>query len=582
MHAREPIYVLDVQENELVRVEFYAYQDKVDEHGDSIETGTVRPLESGPAMVLLADLIRAKIRPPVMILRWKDTGNDFQAVHYPQWDFEVYSQEIANLAGVPNENFTRHGGRAMDTIPYDALRTAKDATTALKRIRRLAKATKKYGVDAEPQHRFQTAASRASSTTEPAHESDEREEGGNNQEESASEDETPNEGADDGVHEGGEATSAATAPGGTAGAGDQHEETQERTGSESAHSHVGLHAHPGGQVLLLGIGVAILINPYGAVKDMQGWRQDAWYEHLIMATGTLAERKVLFINIYAPVHGPSRVKFYLTLLSLSLPDDVDVICGSDFNCVLDQNTDRLGGSGARELGARELRAFLDKTELSDAGEYRKPRGFGSQAWKQEEGRATAAGGSEPSRQSRRVANLGVKPLLSLEDVERDARKDNAEWRKTAKEATEVSAQEGVSSGSAVQDAHQVSKSGGQDTAPERSDVSMSTDSKLGRGDEDKSVLDASAQVSVGGADVDEPRWEVEYVETKKPQFGPADDVEVVEVGSDPDDDDDEVELMKVEPAVRKEAHLSTVEEVQGLEDTEVSSLKASGTASIRT
>ncbi|GMF39983.1 unnamed protein product [Phytophthora fragariaefolia] len=79
-----------------------------------------------------------------------------------------------------------------------------------------------------------------------------------------------------------------------------------------------------------------------------------------------------------------------------------------------------------------------------------------------------------------------------------------------------------------------------------------------------------------------PRWEVEYVETKKPQFGPVDDVEVVEVGSDPDDDDDEVELMKVEPAARTKAHLSTVQEDQVLEDMEVSSLKSSGTASIRT
>ncbi|GMF55557.1 unnamed protein product [Phytophthora fragariaefolia] len=40
--------------------------------------------------------------------------------------------------------------------------------------------------------------------------------------------------------------------------------------------------------------------------------------------------------------------------------------------------------------------------------------------------------------------------------------------------------------------------------------------------------------------------------------------------------------MKVEPAVRKEAHLSTVQEDQVLEDMEVSSLKSSGTASIRT
>ncbi|GMF82318.1 unnamed protein product [Phytophthora fragariaefolia] len=40
--------------------------------------------------------------------------------------------------------------------------------------------------------------------------------------------------------------------------------------------------------------------------------------------------------------------------------------------------------------------------------------------------------------------------------------------------------------------------------------------------------------------------------------------------------------MKVEPAVRKEAHLSTVQEDQVLEDMEMSSLKSSGTASIRT
>ncbi|GMF59133.1 unnamed protein product [Phytophthora fragariaefolia] len=205
--------------------------------------------------------------------------------------------------------------------------------------------------------------------------------------------------------------------------------------------------------------------------------------------------------------------------------------------------------------------------------------------------------SEPSRQSRRVANLGDEPHRSLEDVERDARKVNADRRKAAKEAKEVLAQEGVPSGSAVQDAHQVSKSGGRETAPDEAGVSMSADSKLGPDDEDKSVPDASAQASVGGADAvggrvsDSPQPEheveasdddeVEYVETKKPQFGPDDDVEVVEVGSDPDDDDDEVELMKVEPAVRKEAHLSTVQEDQVLEDMEVSSLNRSPSESVR-
>ncbi|GMF21939.1 unnamed protein product [Phytophthora fragariaefolia] len=125
------------------------------------------------------------------------------------------------------------------------------------------------------------------------------------------------------------------------------------------------------------------------------------------------------------------------------------------------------------------------------------------------------------------------------NVERDARKANVARCKAVKETKEVLAQEGVTSGSAVQDAHQMSKSGGQETAPDRAGVSMSADSKLGPDDEDKSVLDAAAQASVGGGDVVEPpvgrrvldspqpELEVEYVDTKKPQFGPADDVEVV-------------------------------------------------------
>ncbi|GMF33612.1 unnamed protein product [Phytophthora fragariaefolia] len=133
-------------------------------------------------------------------------------------------------------------------------------------------------------------------------------------------------------------------------------------------------------------------------------------------------------------------------------------------------------------------------------------------------------------------------------------------------------------------------------------VSMSAESKLGLDNDDKSVPDASAQASVGCADVVEPpvggrvsdppnrnmrsklRTTTRSNTTKRrnPRFGPADDVEVVEVGPGPDDDDDEVELVKVEPAVKKEAHLSMVQEDQVLEDIEVSSLKSSGTASIRT
>jgi len=64
--------------------------------------------------------------------------------------------------------------------------------------------------------------------------------------------------------------------------------------------------------------VAILINPYGAVSNMQPWLPQQWTEHLIMTTGELAGQTLLFINVYAPVNGAARVKFFGHLSQLTL------------------------------------------------------------------------------------------------------------------------------------------------------------------------------------------------------------------------------------------------------------------------
>jgi hypothetical protein len=80
-------------------------------------------------------------------------------------------------------------------------------------------------------------------------------------------------------------------------------------------------------------GVAILVNPYGAISKMQSWRADEWTEHLIMTMGALAGRQVLFINVYGPAYGPVRVKFFRKLAAIDFPEDADIICGGDFNCV---------------------------------------------------------------------------------------------------------------------------------------------------------------------------------------------------------------------------------------------------------
>jgi hypothetical protein len=89
-------------------------------------------------------------------------------------------------------------------------------------------------------------------------------------------------------------------------------------------------------------GVAILVNPYGAVTKMTPWKEELWTEHLIMAMGELAGRRVLFMNVYAPANGAVRVSFFTQLLKMEVPDHVDVVCGGDFNCVEIAEIDRRG------------------------------------------------------------------------------------------------------------------------------------------------------------------------------------------------------------------------------------------------
>ncbi|GMF32933.1 unnamed protein product [Phytophthora fragariaefolia] len=126
-------------------------------------------------------------------------------------------------------------------------------------------------------------------------------------------------------------------------------------------------------------GVVILVNPYEAVRNMIGWKQELWTEHLIMVQAELAGRCVLLINIYSPSHGVTRIKFYKYLSQTEWPDEMDMICGGDFNCVLDRETDRVGSGGTRDMGMRELQAFLEKARLYDPGLSHKPHVNGRQA-----------------------------------------------------------------------------------------------------------------------------------------------------------------------------------------------------------
>jgi hypothetical protein len=114
-HARETIYVLDVQETETARLQAYGYHEIQDASGDWIETGTVCPVPTEQATALLTDLVQAGIRPPVMILRWGPAGNHFQAVHYEASEHDNYAKNIAMYAGVRNRILAEHGGKEMDS-----------------------------------------------------------------------------------------------------------------------------------------------------------------------------------------------------------------------------------------------------------------------------------------------------------------------------------------------------------------------------------------------------------------------------------------------------------------------------------
>ncbi|KAE9087011.1 hypothetical protein PF010_g19882 [Phytophthora fragariae] len=119
-------------------------------------------------------------------------------------------------------------------------------------------------------------------------------------------------------------------------------------------------------------GVAILVNPYGAITNVQAWQEDQWSEHVVMVTGELDGKKLLFINIYAPVNGAVRVQFYRKLKKLKIPEETEIICGGDFNCVDNNGIDRIGGSTKAELGTRELNHLMAEMGLQDAGETNIP------------------------------------------------------------------------------------------------------------------------------------------------------------------------------------------------------------------
>jgi hypothetical protein len=118
------------------------YHDVQDGKGELVETGTVCPIPTLHAKVMLAELVEAGIRPPVLILRWSPLGNHFQAVHYKADDYESYAKNIVDLAATRNKILAKYGWKELVALGYDVGKTTKAANEALAALRKHAKARK--------------------------------------------------------------------------------------------------------------------------------------------------------------------------------------------------------------------------------------------------------------------------------------------------------------------------------------------------------------------------------------------------------------------------------------------------------
>jgi hypothetical protein len=163
----------------------------------------------------------------------------------------------------------------------------------------------------------------------------------------------------------------------------------------------------------------------------------------------------------------------------------------------------------------------------------------------EEGRG-GSGSGDATRSSRRALGLPPEEQLSLDEVERRARKARADARKAAQEEKEASAREETTSATAVQDAHQASQDGESEADSDQDDDSEWTSS-------DESSSDESVVALVGSVVKVEPPAGDRVPDSPQPE--------------EEDDGSDDVQILEESSTIKGEGPLSTVQENAVLDET---------------
>ncbi|GMF46368.1 unnamed protein product [Phytophthora fragariaefolia] len=347
-YARETVYVLDVREQGSTWLQAYAYAGVADQGGEEVETGTVTPMDTRVAMKMLHEMVANGVMPPCMVLQWRETGNHFQTLTYDEVKYKAYADNLPAMVSMRNSIRVRHGEQALDAVPYDELKNARAAAQTLKVSRKKSKRRRHN----TKQHQDDRT---IGITT---------------------------------VNVQGLAMQRKRLWMKLQGLKEQHERGQrDITFLQETHLLTTEEEMAAGQYAAMWgfkqqcashfsfwssgaerrAGVAILANPYGAYQHLEPWGQHYWSEHLIMVKGTLAGQVFLFVNVYAPSLGAARIKFMKSIQTISFPQDWVLICGGDFNCVVDRELDRIGGKRKADIGASELARLVDREGLIDTG-----------------------------------------------------------------------------------------------------------------------------------------------------------------------------------------------------------------------
>lgn len=126
-------------------------------------------------------------------------------------------------------------------------------------------------------------------------------------------------------------------------------------------------------------GVGILVNPYGAAREVKEWRADLWTPYVMAVTCEIGSQRWVMVNVYAPTTTTDRERYYASIAALPFPAGHAIMMAGDFNCTLDE-ADRTTPNATH--GSAALRQLMGEHQLVDTFHVQPARSAGYTYWYQ--------------------------------------------------------------------------------------------------------------------------------------------------------------------------------------------------------